>query len=73
MGIAPWGALGGGNFKTEEQWKSDDRRKMGGMGASETDLKVSKVLEKIASGHNTIITSVVCLFMSLQGITETRH
>ena len=27
MEIAPWGALGGGAFKTEEQWKQEDRRK----------------------------------------------
>lgn len=60
MGLAPWGALGGGNFKTEEQRKSTEGRNMGGMGPSEVDFKVSKVLEKVANAHNTIMTSVVC-------------
>lgn len=58
MGIAPWSALGGGNFKTEEQRKANDGRKMGG--PSETDLKVAAVLEKIAKKKNSQITSVVC-------------
>ncbi|KAI1853397.1 hypothetical protein JX265_000107 [Neoarthrinium moseri] len=55
MGLAPWGALGGGKFKTEEQRKNSGGRKVE---ASETDIKVSKALEAVAKRKNTIITSV---------------
>ncbi|KAM3072360.1 hypothetical protein ACMFMG_009169 [Clarireedia jacksonii] len=61
MGLAPWGALGGGNFKTEEQRKSDEGRKMGG--PSEAAIKISKVLEKIANSKNTVITSVALAYV----------
>lgn len=63
MALAPWGALGGGNFKSEEQRKSGEGRKMEGMGPSETDLKVSKVLEKIASAKGSLITSVALAYV----------
>jgi aryl-alcohol dehydrogenase-like predicted oxidoreductase len=55
MGIAPWGSLGGGMFKTDEQ-----RQVAGGRAieASETDIKVSKALEAVAKRKNSIITSV---------------
>ncbi|KAI1201432.1 norsolorinic acid reductase [Nemania serpens] len=55
MGLAPWGALGSGRFKTEEQWKKNEGRSQP---PSETDIKVSKALEAIAKRKNTIITSV---------------
>ncbi|KAI2785519.1 Aldo/keto reductase [Daldinia loculata] len=55
MGIAPWGALGGGKFKTEEQRKSGAGRKVQ---ATEDDIKVSKVLEAVAKRKNTLITSI---------------
>ncbi|KAI8628300.1 aldo/keto reductase [Xylariaceae sp. FL1651] len=55
MGLCPWGALGGGNFKTEEQRKSKEGR---ASQPSEADIKVSKALEAVAKRKNTIITSV---------------
>lgn len=61
MGLAPWGALGSGKFKTEEQLKDQEGRQMGG--ASEADQAVSKVLEKIANEKNTIITSVALAYV----------
>lgn len=61
MGLAPWGALGSGHFKTEEQRKSDEGRKMGE--ASEAALKISKVLEKIADEKKTGITSVALAYV----------
>lgn len=61
MGFAPWGALGGGNFKTDEQRKSTEGRKMGG--ASENAIKVSKVLEKVAKKHDSIITSIALAYV----------
>ena len=56
MALAPWGALGGGNFKTEEQRKSGEGRQMGG--PSEIDIAVSKVLEKKAKEKDTVMTSI---------------
>ncbi|KAF8854214.1 Aldo/keto reductase [Acephala macrosclerotiorum] len=61
MGLCPWGALGGGNFKTEEQRKSQEGRKM--RGASEAAIKISKVLEKIASAKKTELTSVALAYV----------
>ncbi|KAI0466825.1 norsolorinic acid reductase [Xylaria cf. heliscus] len=55
MGLAPWGSLGGGKFKTEEQRKK-------GLGRdwppTEDEIKVTKALETIADRKNTLITSV---------------
>lgn len=63
MAIAPWGALGRGNFKTAEERKasSGQGRQMGG--ASEKDLKVSEVLEKTAKKHDTLLTSVAMAYV----------
>ncbi|KAF2396523.1 Aldo/keto reductase [Trichodelitschia bisporula] len=61
MALAPWGALGGGNFKTEEQFKSGEGRKMGG--PSERQLAVTKALEAVAKKHNTLITSVALAYV----------
>ena len=56
MGLAPWSALGGGNYKTEEQRQSGEGRNLPGV--PETDIVVSKVLETIAKEKDTLITSV---------------
>jgi aryl-alcohol dehydrogenase-like predicted oxidoreductase len=61
MGLAPWGALGGGNFKTDEQRKSQEGRKMGE--ASPAAIKISKVLERIANNHKVEITSVALAYV----------
>jgi len=61
MGLAPWGALGGGNFKSDEQRKSQEGRKMGE--ASEAAIKISKVLEQIATSNKTQITSVALAYV----------
>lgn len=61
MGLAPWGALGGGHFKTEEQRKKEEGRNFGP--PSENDLKVSKVLEAVAKRKNTLITSVALAYV----------
>lgn len=63
MALAPWGALGGGNFKTEEQRKSSEGRQMGG--PSEHDVAVSKVLEKKAKEKDTVMTSIACVLLPL--------
>jgi aryl-alcohol dehydrogenase-like predicted oxidoreductase len=61
MGLAPWGALGGGKFKTDEQRKSQEGRKMGE--TSEASIKISKVLEKLANKHETQLTSVALAYV----------
>lgn len=63
MGLCPWGALGGGNFKTEEQRKANDGRKMTGFEATEADKKISKVLEKLATKYDTQLTSVALSYV----------
>ncbi|KAI0394392.1 aldo/keto reductase [Xylariaceae sp. FL0594] len=56
MALAPWGALGGGKFKTEAQRQSSESGR--GADATEADIQISRALEKVARRHNTLITSV---------------
>lgn len=62
MGIAPWGALGGGMFKTEEQMRAQGAS---GRQLPQTDRQraVSKVLESIANRKGTVITSVALAYV----------
>ena len=60
MALAPWGSLGGGNFKTEEQRKKQDGRQVP---ASEDQIKMSRVLETVAKRKNTIITSIALAYV----------
>ena len=60
MGLAPWGSLGSGGFKTEEQRQSQTGRKTQ---ATEAQIKVSKALEAIANRKGTIITSVALAYV----------
>ena len=65
MGLCPWGAIGGGAFKTEAQ--REEIAKNGNQGRQieprEVDVKVSKVLETIANRHNTAVTSVALAYV----------
>ncbi|TAQ91672.1 hypothetical protein B7494_g66 [Chlorociboria aeruginascens] len=61
MGLAPWGALGRGHFKTDEQRKNDEGRNIGP--APEEYIKVSKALEGIANKKNTGITSIALAYV----------
>lgn len=56
MGIAPWGVMGSGGFKTEREKQSGEGRKL--FEVSETDVSVSKVLEELALEKKTALTSV---------------
>lgn len=60
MGLAPWGALGGGKFKSEEQRNAQEGR---AVQVSETESKVSQALEKIAERKKTAITSVALAYV----------
>lgn len=65
MGLAPWAALGGGNFKSlaqlEELGKSGNPGR--GYAATDRDIAVSKVLESVANRHGTMITSVALAYV----------
>ena len=66
MGLAPWGALGGGEFKTQKQReemkaKGEGGRNMGG--PSEKHVKLTDKLEEIANKKNTAITSVALAYV----------
>ena len=62
MGMAPWGALGGGSFKTTEQ-----REKMKGEGRSRPPpphyAAVTDALEKVGKAHGTALTSVALAYV----------
>ncbi len=60
MALAPWGALGGGAFKTEAQRKSSEGRTVQ---ASEQQIKVSAALEAVANRKGTVITSVALAYV----------
>ncbi|CAI6091412.1 unnamed protein product [Clonostachys chloroleuca] len=63
MGLIPWGALGGGTFKTEEQRQkaSKEGRQVQ---ARELDIQVSKALEVVAQRKKTLITSVAQAYVT---------
>jgi aryl-alcohol dehydrogenase-like predicted oxidoreductase len=60
MGICPWGALGGGKFKSDEA-----RQKSGGRAgeATEQQIKISKALEKLAKEKYAAITGVALAYV----------
>ncbi len=62
MSLAPWGALGGGYFKSKEQLGQDCGRNLPQVKAKDAE-QVSEVLEKIAKRKNTQITSVALAYV----------
>ena len=63
IGLAPWGALGGGNFTSEEQRKTAKEGRQSVSPSAESDIKVSKALEKVANAKGTLITSVALAYV----------
>ena len=62
--MAPWGALGGGGFKTKEQRESGEGRKnFVRIAFTGKEEKVSLVLEEIANKKGTLITSVALAYI----------
>lgn len=60
MAIAPWAPLGAGKFKSGEARKSDaGSGSARGAELSETDIKVSDALEKVANRKNTTLHAIV--------------
>ncbi|KAK0391292.1 hypothetical protein NLU13_0793 [Sarocladium strictum] len=62
MSLAPWGALGGGMFKSEAQLNSQSAEGRNHP-PSEKQRAVSKVLESIANRKNTAITSIALAYV----------
>ncbi|KAI1763897.1 norsolorinic acid reductase [Hypoxylon sp. FL1150] len=62
MGIAPWGTLSRGHLKSEEERKERDANPEGrnhsARPASETDIRVSKVMEGIAKTKKTTVQAI---------------
>lgn len=65
MAVAPWGALGGGHFLSDEARRAKEKDKSGRQMGAATDkaIKVSKVLEEIANAKGTLITSVALAYV----------
>ena len=63
MGLAPWGALGGGKFKTRAQQEAakGEGRNMGA--PSEKEIQVAEALQKMAERKNTALTSVALAYV----------
>jgi len=63
MGIAPWGALGRGMFKSAEAYNAADRegRKMGPQ--NEHYRRVAEKLDEIAKKKDTLITSIALAYV----------
>lgn len=62
MSLAPWGALGGGKFKTEEQRQVQTSGRS--RDPTEAEIKVSQALEAVARRKGTIITSVAQAYVT---------
>lgn len=58
MGIAPWGALGGGLFKTKEQREQITDGRKSRWPLSDDVKKICEVLESIATKKDTVMTSI---------------
>lgn len=64
MALAPWGALGGGGFKTKKQRETGEGRKnFVRVAFTGKEEKVSVVLEEIAEKKGTLMTSVALAYV----------
>jgi len=67
MGFAVWGALGGGRFKTEEEIaemeKSGEKGRQQRRPTTETEKKVTKIMDKLAKQKGTSITGIALSYV----------
>lgn len=64
--MAPWGTLGGGAFKTEDQRRAQAekaQREGRDVEIQPGTIKVAKILEKVATRKNTQLTSVALAYV----------
>lgn len=62
MALAPWGALGGGNFTVQDKEKAGEKGR-NFRPQTEAQQKVSEKLAGIAKAKNTLITSVALAYV----------
>ncbi|OJJ73313.1 hypothetical protein ASPBRDRAFT_173903 [Aspergillus brasiliensis CBS 101740] len=63
MALAPWAPLGQGKFKSAEARKSDAAGSARAADLSETDIKVSDALEKVANRKNTTLHAIALAYV----------
>ncbi|RAL03717.1 aldo/keto reductase [Aspergillus ibericus CBS 121593] len=63
MAIAPWAPLGQGKFKSAEARRSEEVGSMRGSSLTETDVKVSDALEKVAKRKGTTLHAVALAYV----------
>jgi len=66
MGLAPWGALGGGNFKTKAQIEAMEKE--GDKGriswrSTKADIAVTEIFDKIAKARGLSITGIALAYV----------
>lgn len=61
MALAPWGALGGGAFKTDDEKAKGEGRNM--RAQSDNQRAVTVVLDRLAKAKGTLITSVALAYV----------
>lgn len=62
MGLAPWGALGRGQFKAPEDFNKEDREGRKGQ-QSENVIKMASKLQEMAKKKDTQITSIALAYV----------
>ena len=63
MAICPWGALGSGNFTTEEKRKNNNEQGRNFGPATEKHIAISKILEAIGTEKKVGITSIALAYV----------
>jgi diketogulonate reductase-like aldo/keto reductase len=64
MALAPWGALGGGKFTTEQKRRDAETGRSAAFSSpSAADIAVSKKLEEIADKKGTALTSIALAYV----------
>lgn len=63
MGLAPWGALGSGNFKTRVQREAAKGEGRHAGTPSDKHVQVAEILNKMAERKNTALTSVALAYV----------
>ncbi|TPX13113.1 uncharacterized protein E0L32_006539 [Thyridium curvatum] len=63
MALAPWGALGGGAFKSDEQRAAASAKEGRQVQASDAQVQISRALEAVAKRRGTLITSVALAYV----------
>ncbi len=63
MAVAPWGTLGRGNFRTADAFSNEKHEGRQTGGPTEQHRAISAVLEKLATTHETAVTSIALAYV----------